>query len=151
MAMTTLFAAFHYIALAVGFAGITLRTLHLKQALNGTQNIKQIFFADNLWGIAALMWIATGLMRAFGGLEKGSPFYLQSHWFWLKMVLFLLVFLLEFRVMIKLIQWRIKKKVDFVAEDKSVLRSFYRSSQVQVPLILIIVVIASVMARGGIH
>ena len=44
-----------------------------------------------MWGIAAALWLVTGLLRAFAGLEKGTGFYLASPLFWTKMGLFLLV------------------------------------------------------------
>ena len=34
--------------------------------------LRRVLYADTWWGITALFWIATGLMRAFGGLEKGA-------------------------------------------------------------------------------
>ena len=40
--------------------------------------LRRLFLADTMWGVAALLWISTGLVRAFGGLEKGSEFYLAS-------------------------------------------------------------------------
>src|SRR5207245_241389 len=62
--------------------------------------------ADTVWGIAALLWLATGLARAFGGLEKGSAFYLASPLFWLKITLFATVALLEAWPMATFIRWR---------------------------------------------
>lgn len=46
-----------------------------------------MFYADNWWGLAALVWIGTGVIRAFGGFEKGSFYYLHNHFFWMKMTL----------------------------------------------------------------
>jgi putative membrane protein len=40
--------------------------------------LNDVFTADSFWGIAALLWIVTGLWRAFGGLEKGSDYYLHT-------------------------------------------------------------------------
>ena len=47
-----------------------------------------------MWGVAALLWLVTGLLRAFGGLEKGTQFYLTSNLFWVKMTLFGIIVLL---------------------------------------------------------
>ena len=58
-------------------------------------------------GVAAALWLVTGLLRAFGGLEKGSAFYLASRLFWLKMALFALVVALEVWPMLTLIRWRV--------------------------------------------
>jgi putative membrane protein len=32
-----------------------------------------------------VLWIGTGLVRAFGGYEKGAFYYLHNHLFWAKM------------------------------------------------------------------
>ena len=47
--------------------------------------LRRVFSADTWWGIAAVLWIGTGLVRAFGGYEKGAFYYLHNHLFWAKM------------------------------------------------------------------
>ena len=93
--MQILLATLHYYALAIGFSGVLLRLLSLNDLKNGVGRLQRLFLADNLWGISALLWIATGLIRAFGGFEKGSEYYLSSPFFILKMLLFGSIFLLE--------------------------------------------------------
>src|SRR5947207_6023798 len=80
-------SALHVLALALGLSSVYLRGRALKGPL-GRNEIKRLLAADTVWGIAAALWIVTGLLRAFGGLEKGSQFYLQSPLFWTKMALF---------------------------------------------------------------
>src|SRR5439155_844930 len=77
----------HVLALALGLPSIFFRGRALKGSLDGP-GLHRLFTADTVWGIAALLWLATGLARAFGGLEKGSAFYLASPLFWLKITLF---------------------------------------------------------------
>ncbi|MBK9514165.1 MAG: DUF2214 family protein [Flavobacteriales bacterium] len=79
-------------------------------ATTDTTDLQAVFLADNWYGVAALCWVITGLWRAFGGLEKGSEFYLESHWFIGKMGLFALVFLFELWPMVTLVRWRIDRK-----------------------------------------
>ena len=81
--MAAMVAAFHFIALGMGSTGIVIRARSLK-----AKQLKTAFFGDNLWGIAALLWIVSGLLRAFGSYEKGSTYYLQQPFFWVKMLLF---------------------------------------------------------------
>ena len=95
MILTIIFASAHYLALGIGLGSIFmrgryLRSLRLRQDLN--TDLRRLFAADNFWGLAALLWIGTGLMRAFGGLEKGTSYYLHNPMFWVKMALFGLVF-----------------------------------------------------------
>lgn len=65
-----------------------------------------MFRADSLWGLAALLWIVTGVWRAFGGLEKGTSYYLESTAFWIRMSLLAAVPVLEVRPAVTFTRWR---------------------------------------------
>ncbi|MBX9765751.1 MAG: DUF2214 family protein [Bdellovibrionales bacterium] len=105
---SSLVASLHYLALGLGFFGIAFRGVGLKDALVGMspEKAKRIFLADNFWGVAALLWLASGLFRAFGDIEKGSSYYLSNHFFWGKMLLFGSIGLIEVKPMVTLIKWR---------------------------------------------
>jgi putative membrane protein len=77
MLMRWVVAALHRLALAIGFGAIWVRSRTFDGPLDPNA-LKRLFAADNLWGAAAILWIATGLTRAFGGLEKGSAYYLHN-------------------------------------------------------------------------
>jgi putative membrane protein len=109
--------------------------------------LNEVFKIDNLWGLAALLWIATGLWRAFGGLGKGSHYYLHSNIFIAKMALFLLVFIIEIKPMVTLIRWRIRKRKNETIDFSSG-RLLSRLSYIELGLIIIIVFLATAMARG---
>lgn len=137
---SALAAASHYLALGIGLGGIYSRGKHLRAG-----ELRPALSGDNAWGIAALLWIASGLLRAFAGLEKGSAYYLQNHLFWLKMSCFALIFVLELWPMIRLIQVRIRKEE---ALPGPLMQRFATISFVQVGLLLAMVLCASLMARG---
>src|SRR5689334_12691418 len=105
--LSAVVSSLHLLALAVGLPAVFLRGRALKGRLDA-DGLRRLLASDNVWGIAALLWIVTGLLRAFAGLEKGTEFYLGSPLFWVKMSLFLLVLLLEIRPMMTFIRWRIK-------------------------------------------
>ena len=94
-----------------------------------------------------MLWLATGLLRAFGGLEKGSAYYLHSRLFWFKMALFAAVVLLEIRPMVTLIRWRIAERAGR-KPDTSSARALYVISHIEMALVVLIVFVASFMARG---
>lgn len=102
-------SALHVLALAIGLPAIFLRGRALRAPLDAA-GLGRLFAADNVWGLAALLWIVTGALRAFGGLEKGTPFYLHARLFWLKLGLFALVVALELWPMITFIRWRIEQR-----------------------------------------
>src|SRR5918995_559271 len=92
--LAAIVSSLHLLALAVGLPAVTLRGRALRGPLDDA-GMRRLFAADTAWGIAAALWLVTGLLRAFAGLEKGSAFYLNSALFWTKMVLFLSVVVLE--------------------------------------------------------
>jgi len=139
-------SALHVLALVLGLGSVYLRGRALKGRLDG-DGLRQLFAADTAWGIAAGLWIVTGVLRAFGGLEKGSQFYLQSRLFWTKMALFVTIILLEIWPMVTFIRWRIALGRGQVP-DTSRARSLYLVNHVEMGLVGIIVFVASFMARG---
>jgi putative membrane protein len=146
MSLQFLIAYIHILIFGIGFYAIWTRANALKK-LKDNSGLPEVFKADNFWGLAALLWIITGLWRAFGGLEKGSNYYLHSTAFLIKMALFALVFVLELKPMITLIQWRIKLKKG-QAIDFSKARSFAFISHLELGLITLIVLFAVAMSRG---
>lgn len=71
MTIRWLFAALHLLALGIGLGAVWTRGRALRGELN-TAGLLRVLAADTWWGIAALVWVATGLVRAFAGLEKGA-------------------------------------------------------------------------------
>jgi putative membrane protein len=98
-------------------------------------------------GIAALLWISTGLARAFAGLEKGSAYYLANEAFWLKMGLRALVLIMEIWPMVTLIRWRIQLSRGETLDTSNAGR-FARISALQAVLVVAMVFAATAMARG---
>jgi putative membrane protein len=139
-------AALHYLALALGLPAVFLRGRALKGPLD-REGLRRLFAADSVWGVAALLWLATGLLRAFGGLEKGSAFYLASRLFWLKLALFALVVALEIAPMLTLTRWR-RALGSGRTPDTSAAPALFRLNHVELALVVIIVFVASFMARG---
>jgi putative membrane protein len=139
-------AALHLLALGVGLGAVWARGRALRSSLDaGT--LRQVFFADTLWGLAAVLWISTGLWRLLAGLEKGTGYYLQNHLFLTKMALLAVVLLLEIRPMITLIRWR-RTVSRGEAPDTRAAPLLGRISFVQAWLIVLMVFAATGMARG---
>jgi putative membrane protein len=142
-------SSLHVLALALGLPAVFLRGRALKGTLDG-DGLRRLLAADNVWGLAALLWVVTGLLRAFGGLEKGTEFYLQSRLFWVKMALFASVLLLEIRPMVTFIRWR-TRLARGQSVDTSSAGSLYRINHVELAIVVILVFVASFMARGFGH
>jgi putative membrane protein len=141
-----LFAAVHLLALGVGLGAVWARGRGLRNELDAA-GLRRVFYADSWWGIAALLWIGTGLVRAFGGLEKGIAYYLHNHLFWGKMALLALILLLELGPMIGLIRWRLQLARGEQPDTRSA-PAFARISFLQAVLVMLMVLAATGMARG---
>jgi putative membrane protein len=144
--LSAIVSSLHLLALAIGLPAVFLRGRALKGPLDA-DGLRRLLAADNVWGLAALLWIVTGLLRAFGGLEKGTDFYLHSPLFWVKMSLFLLVLLLEIRPMITFIGWR-RKIGRGQAVDTGPARGLYTLNHIELAVVVVMVFVASMMARG---
>jgi putative membrane protein len=109
--------------------------------------VAAVLRADNAWGVAALLWLSTGLVRAFAGLEKASAFYLRNGFFLVKMTLFLAVFLLEILPMITFIRWRAARGKGQTPSLAAVPR-LVRINDIELVLVVLIPFAATMMARG---
>ena len=146
--MTTkyLFAVFHLLGLAIGLAAVYARWRALRHTKTEA-DIPAVLEADSWYGLAALIWIGTGLMRAFGGLEKGTEHYLGDHWFLGKMTLFLIVLCLEIKPMATFMGWRAARGRK-APVDLSGTRTLATLTLLQLPLLVLMVFMAAAMARG---
>jgi putative membrane protein len=146
MEIRWLFAALHLLALGIGLGAVWVRSRTLRGTLD-KEGLQRVFLADTFWGISALLWIGTGLVRAFGGLEKGTAYYLQNDAFLIKMSLLGLILLLEVWPMVTLIRWRVQ-----LARGQSLSTTaagaMSRISVVEAGLVIVMVFAATAMARG---
>jgi putative membrane protein len=144
--LSAIVSALHVLALGIGLPAIFLRGRALKGSLD-REGIRRVLLADTAWGIAAALWLVTGLLRAFGGLEKGTAFYLGSWLFLLKMALFVTIVLLELRPMLTLGRWRSTLRAGGTP-DTSAARTLFQLSHAELALVVVMVFVASFMARG---
>lgn len=146
MALRWLLAALHLLALVIGSGAICIRAWSLRTTLT-EDRLRTVFRSDALWGMAALLWVVTGVWRAFGGIEKGTEYYLASTAFWIKMTLLAGVLVLEIRPAITLTRWRTAtRRGERLGIDDAPLLS--RISMAQVVLVGLMVFAATAMARG---
>lgn len=146
MTLAWLIAVLHLLALGIGLGAIFARARSLQTARRRPR-LHTILFADNLWAVAGVLWLVTGLWRAFGGLDKGATYYLQNPLFHAKLTLFVIIVLLEIWPMINLIKWRRTtgrgKPVSLAKARKMALVSY-----LQTLIAIAIVVLAVGIARG---
>ena len=143
-------AILHLLALGVGLGAIYARARALDR-IDSVDSLRRAFAADSWWGVAAVLWIGTGLWRALAGTEKASTYYWSNQVFLAKMGLLALVLLLEIWPMITLTRWRIGVRRATIAPLPALAataKRIARISDVQTLLIVAMVAAAVLMARG---
>lgn len=137
----------HLVALAIGVGGIWSRARALHDSLREPENpgaLRRALVGDAWWGVAAVLWILTGVWRLLGSTEKTTGYYLGNHAFLGKMGLFALVAALEIWPMKTLLRWRFHK-AEPNPRDAGRIEII---SYVQCALVLMMVFFAVSMARG---
>jgi putative membrane protein len=144
--ISALLSSVHVLTLALGLGAVFIRGRALARPLDEA-GWQRLLAADNVWGIAAGLWIASGLGRVFfGGKEPG--FYWRNGFFWVKLALFGLVFALELTPMMTFIRVRSARRRSTALPRFSV-ETYRRINSAEVVLIVAIVVVATFMARGA--
>ena len=154
-----LLAALHLVALGLGLGAVWGRARAMSAVARGgageagdTSAVRRAFAADAWWGIAALVWIATGLWRLFGETEKATGYYMRNHVFWAKMGVLVVILLLEVWPMMTLIRWRIAagrgEGARFSGPGAAAARRIALISYAQAALVVAMVFAAAAMARG---
>lgn len=140
-------AAIHLLAFGLGFWAVLTRGTAFRRLSAGVGAARSVLIADNFWGICAVVLLVSGGIRAFGGYEKGTDYYLQQPLFHLKMTVFVLILLLEVAPMVTLIKWRIALAKGKAIDDRRA-KLLARISHIEAMLVLLMVVAATGMARG---
>jgi putative membrane protein len=143
-------AALHLLALGIGLGAIRARAAALR-APPSDDALRRAFRADTMWGVAAVLWIATGLWRLVGATEKSTGYYLTNHVFLTKMGLLVLVLALEVWPMSMLIRWRGahgRGGVPDAVAPPAKARRIALISDIEAALVVLMVFAAVAMARG---
>jgi putative membrane protein len=146
MTLRWLLASLHLLALGIGLGAIVGRGLALRSRLD-RQGLRWVFLADSAWGVAALLWMVTGVWRLLAGLEKTTAYYFTNHAFLTKMALFAIIFGLEVWPMMTLIAWR-RRIARGETPDTRAATLLARISFWQAGLVVLMVFLATAMARG---
>lgn len=137
----------HLLALGVGLGGVWGRARALHDSLRDPVDeraIRRALVADAWWGVAAVVWLATGLWRLLAGTEKSTTYYLTNLAFDAKMLMFVAILGLEAWPMLTLIRWR-RRTREPQARDAGRIEVI---SYVECALVIAMVFAAVSMARG---
>lgn len=143
-------AALHLIALGLGLGAVSSRGTALREPPTNAA-LRRAFRSDSVWGLAAVLWIVTGVWRLVSGIEKPTGYYLANPLFHAKIGLFVLVLALELWPMMTLIRWRRAFSAGESAErlmTSGAGRRIATISHIEAFVVLVMVFVAVALARG---
>src|SRR2546423_11626677 len=80
----------HLVALAIGFGAVYSRGRALSERPLTVHDVRRSFIADSWWGVAAVLWLVTGVWRLLAGTEKTPSYYAHNGVVTTQMALFTL-------------------------------------------------------------
>jgi putative membrane protein len=143
--VSALLSALHLLTLALGLGAVFIRGRALAGPLDDA-GWRRLLAADTAWGVAAALWIVTGIARVFWG-GKEPAFYWYNGFFWTKLSLFALVFALELAPMMTFIRVRAARK-RHAELPRFNAQAYATINKVEVAILVTIVFLAAFMARG---
>lgn len=111
-------------------------------------NVKRLARVDLLYMIAAIVVLATGLLRVFA-VGKGAAFYLQNPVFYIKLALFVAVGLISIFPTLQFLRWNraLKAGEERILRDSDIATA-RRYITLELALLSLIPLMAVLMARG---
>jgi putative membrane protein len=146
--MTTLFAFLHHLCAFTLVAAVAIEFTLIKQELT-LASARRLQVTDIVLGMAAGALLVIGLLRVFF-FEKGADYYWHSHAFLAKFGLFIIIGLLSIVPTMEFLSWRDaiaagEVPVMEVAKRKRVTMILH----IELTAIVVILLCAAIMARGG--
>ena len=145
--LAAVFSALHLLALGMGLGGVWSRGRALRALARDPGALHGVLEADNVWGLAALLWIGTGLTRVLGGLDRDTSFYVFNGFFRVKMSMFVLLLVLESWPMVTFVRWRVARARGATVDTRRA-AAFARINDAETALVVLIVFVAAMMARA---
>jgi len=146
--MTTMFAFLHHLCAFTLVSALAIEFTLIRQELT-LASARRLLVTDIVYGIAAGALLVVGLLRVFF-FEKGADYYFHSHAFLTKLSLFVVVGLLSIIPTMEFLSWRGAVKASQVpAIDARKLRRVTAVIHAELAAIVVILLCAAIMARGG--
>jgi putative membrane protein len=146
--MTTLFAFLHHVAAFTVVSALAIEFILIGQEFSHP-TAKRLALTDAVLGAAAGFLFVVGLCRVFF-FEKGTAYYFHSHAFMTKLSVFIAVAVISIIPTAEFMKWRKALKagqVPSVSPEK--LRFIKKIIHGELAAVVIIVLCAAIMARGG--
>jgi putative membrane protein len=146
--MITLFAFLHHLAAFTLVSAIAVEFVLIRQELS-LATARRLLVTDGVLGAAAGIVFVVGLLRVFY-FEKGADYYFSNHAFLTKLTVFVVLAICSIVPTVEFLSWRKTVKAGrapAVSDEK--LRFIRAIIHGELAGIVIIVLCAAIMARGG--
>jgi putative membrane protein len=146
--MTTLFAFLHHLCAFTLVAAVAIEFTLIRSELT-LSSARRLQVTDIVLGMAAGALLVIGLLRVFF-FEKGAAYYWHSHAFLTKFGLFIIIGLLSIVPTMEFLSWR-----DAIAAGQAPVMEAAKRKRVtmiihvELAAIVVILLCAAIMARGG--
>jgi putative membrane protein len=148
VSMSTLFAFLHHVSAFTLVAALAIEFALIRGDLTPSSG-RRLQVTDMVYGVAATALLVIGLLRVFF-YEKGAAYYFHSHAFLTKLSLFVVVGLVSIIPTMEFLSWRGALKAGQVpmmqARKRRIVTAIIHG---ELASIVIIVLCAAIMARGG--
>jgi putative membrane protein len=146
--MIVLFAFLHHLAAFTLVACIAIEFVLLRAEFS-LWTARRLIATDMVLGVAAGVLLLAGLARVFW-FEKGAAYYFHNHAFLTKFSLFIIVALLSIVPTLEFLSWRKAVRGGTLpAADAARLRRARMIVHIELAAIVIILLCAAIMAKGG--
>lgn len=146
--MSTLMAFLHHLAAFTLMAALAVEFVLIRQELT-VSSARRLIATDGVFGAAAGVVLVIGLLRVFF-FEKGAAYYWSDHAFLTKFIVFVLVGLLSIVPTVEFLSWRKAVRAgEIPTVSAGKLKTIRTIMHVEVVGIVIILLAAAIMARGG--
>jgi putative membrane protein len=146
--MTTLFAFLHHVCAFTLVGALAIEFVLIRQELT-LASARRLQITDIVLGAAAGLLLAVGLVRVFF-LEKGPEYYWHSHAFLTKFALFVIIAFVSVIPTMEFLSWSGAIRAGQVpAIEPARKKRITAIIHAELAAIVIIVLCAAIMARGG--
>jgi putative membrane protein len=146
--MSTLFAFLHHLCAFTLVAALAIEFTLIRQELT-LASARRLRVTDLVLGISAGAVLIVGLLRVFF-FEKGAAYYWHSHAFLTKFSLFVIVGLLSIIPTMEFLSWRRAISAGQVpVMEASRRKRVSMIIHIELAAVVIILLCAAIMARGG--
>jgi len=137
----------HFLSIMVLMGSLISEHLFLKPSITKEQ-IKSLATIDLIYGVSAILVLATGLLRWFV-YGKGYDFYMSTPLFHIKLTLFFVLGILSIFPTIKILKWKksVKNNTEPDITEKSVKR-LLMFIRIELLILAIMPLLAVMIARG---